>query len=296
MSVGSAALAATNMSLLDGFSLEMTGKDVAGLIDAQPLLPAGTRVNVTYLGNEDGRMRLEAARTARSLGFRPVPHISARRLSSPSELRGFLAALEADGTGRDVFVVGGDPATPHGPYPDALSIIRSGLLRAHGVRQVGIAGYPEGHPAIPEHALWGSLADKYSELKDQALSGSIITQFGFDCDLVLAWVRRVREIGIDLPVRIGVPGPAGVRRLMAFAARFGVGTSTSIARKYGLSLTNLVGRAGPENFLRTLASSYEAAVHGEVKVHFYTFGGLEASAEWIARFREEGRLEEEGRR
>jgi methylenetetrahydrofolate reductase (NADPH) len=285
---GPMASAAVSTAVLDDFSLEMTGKDVAGLDEAHAVIPAGTRINVTFLGNEDLRMRLDAARAVRRLGFVPVPHISARRLPSADVLGQFLDGLHADGACTDVFVVGGDPSESQGPYPDALSIIRSGLLRTHGVRHVGISGYPEGHPSIPEHELWGSLADKYNELVAQGLSGSIITQFGFDSDAVLAWVQRVRECGIDLPIRVGVPGPVGVRRLMAYAARFGVGTSTSIAKKYGFSLANLMGTAGPDKFLRALAERYAPAVHGEIKVHFYTFGGLKATAEWAARFKEEG--------
>jgi methylenetetrahydrofolate reductase (NADPH) len=288
MDFATTAPAAVGTDLLDGFSLEMTGKDLAGLDDAQPLLPAGTRVNVTYLGNEDPALRLAAAGAVKRLGLVPVPHVAARRLASRAALEEFLGGLRADGAGQDLFVVGGDPAAAHGPYPDALSILRSGLLQEHGVRRVGISGYPEGHPAIPEHELWAALADKHAELEAQGLSGSIITQFGFDSGAVLGWVRRVRECGIDLPVRVGVPGPAGVRRLLAFAARFGVGTSTSIARKYGFSLANLMGTAGPERFLHALAADYDPAAHGTLKVHFYTFGGLRATAEWVARFRQEG--------
>ncbi|MBR7826702.1 methylenetetrahydrofolate reductase [Actinospica sp. MGRD01-02] len=279
---------ALRTGVLRDFSLEMTGKDVTGLEDARSAIPAGTRVNVTYLGNEDPQLRLDAARAVRRLGFVPVPHISARRLPTRETLEQYLAGLRADGAGEDVFVIGGDPSTPHGPYPDALSVIRSGLLQEYGVRHVGISGYPEGHPAIADHALWGALADKQAELEAQGLAGSIITQFGFDVDVVLGWVRQVREVGIDLPVRIGVPGPAGVRRLMSYAARFGVGTSASIAKKYGFSLANLMGTAGPDRFLRGLAADYDPAVHGEVKVHFYTFGGIKATAEWAARFKEEG--------
>ncbi len=86
-----------------------------------------------------------------------------------------------------------------------------------------------------------------------------------------------------------MPGPAGIRKLLRFAARFGVGTSASIARKYGLSLTNLMGTAGPDKFLRALATDYHPDRHGEVKLHFYPFGGLRATSEWLADFRQ-GRL------
>ncbi|MER5912931.1 methylenetetrahydrofolate reductase [Streptomyces sp. NPDC001982] len=266
----------------------MTGKDVPKLEEARDGIPQGTRVNVTFLAHEDLQTRLAAARAVKRLGFVPVPHISARRLPSRADLERFLSGLEADGTGENVFVVGGDPARPEGPYEDALAVIRTGLLQGHGVRHVGISGYPEGHPAITEHSLWSALTDKHAVLGAERLEGNVITQFGFDAEPVLDWVEAVRARDVDLPIRIGVPGPAGVRRLLGYAARFGVGASASIARKYGFSLTNLMGTAGPDRFLRELAQEYDPGRHGELKVHFYTFGGLHATSEWIARFRHEG--------
>jgi methylenetetrahydrofolate reductase (NADPH) len=230
-------------------------------------------------------MRRTAALTVKRLGFVPVPHISARRLASPTALEEFLAALQEDGTADNVFVVGGDPTTPQGPYEDALAVIRTGLLQKYGVTDIGVSGYPEGHPAIPDEALWDALEDKAAELREKQLPGSVTTQFGFDVDPVLSWVEEVRDQGIDLPIRIGVPGPAGIKRLMTYAARFGVGTSTSIAKKYGFSITNLMGTAGPDKFIRALAQGYDANRHGDLKLHFYTFGGLKATSQWVADFR-----------
>ncbi|MBD0840653.1 methylenetetrahydrofolate reductase [Streptomyces sp. TRM68416] len=280
---------AADTPLLEDYSLEMTGKDVAHLEEASDVIPAGTRVNVTFLGNEDLAMRREAARAVKRLGFVPVPHLSARRLASRADLERFLDALHADGTAEHVFVVGGDPATPQGPFPDALSVIDTGLLQRYGVRHAGVCGYPEGHPAIPDATLWSALRDKHTALQRGGLTGGVITQFGFDVDPVLAWVQDLRERGIDLPVRVGVPGPAGVRRLLGYAARFGVGTSASIARKYGFSLTNLIGTAGPDRFVRELAARYDPERHGELKLHFYTFGGIGATAEWAARYGRDAR-------
>ncbi|WP_051800786.1 methylenetetrahydrofolate reductase [Streptomyces sp. NRRL F-525] len=283
----STASAAVSTSLLEGFSLEMTGKDVPKLEEARDSIPQGTRINVTFLGNENLAMRLEASRAVKRLGFVPVPHISARRLGSQGEFEEFLAALRADGTGANVFTVGGDPTHPEGPYEDALALIETGLLREYGVRHVSISGYPEGHPDIAGDVLWSALREKSASIAGQELDGSVITQFGFDVDPVLDWLEKVRAEGITLPVRIGVPGPAGVRRLMSYAARFGVGTSASIAKKYGLSITNLMGTAGPDKFLRALADGYDPARHGDIKIHFYTFGGLRATSEWVAQFRKD---------
>lgn len=281
-----AAPAAMLRSLLSDFSLEMTGKDVDHLREAGSTIPEGTRVNVTYLEHEDLETRLAAARTAHQMGFVPVPHVSARRLDSAARLEEFLAALHQAGASDTVFVVGGDPATPYGPFHEALDVIRSGLLDQHGVRHVSIAGYPEGHPHIADAALWAALEAKTAALREAGLRGDVITQFGFDVEPVLSWIERARDRGIDLPIRVGVPGPAGVRRLLRYAARFGIATSTGIARKYGLSITNLMGTAGPDRFLTGLAERLRPEVHGEVKLHFYTFGGLAATSAWINDFQE----------
>jgi methylenetetrahydrofolate reductase (NADPH) len=115
------------------------------------------------------------------------------------------------------------------------------------VRHISVSGYPEGHTPLEEAVLWSALQPKVTVLQAQRLGGSIITQFGFEADPVPTWIEAVREWGVELPVRIGVPGPAGGRRLASYAARFGVSPSAGIAKKNGLSLTNLMttpGRTG----------------------------------------------------
>jgi methylenetetrahydrofolate reductase (NADPH) len=278
--------AAARCAILTDFSLEMTGKDVDHLRQASATIPPRTRINVTFLENEDLGMRLAAARSVRGHGFVPVPHISARRIGSPQLFEQLVSALHAEGACTHVFAVAGDPPRPQGPYQDSLALIESGVLQRYDVRTISIAGYPQGHPAIADGALWTALEKKAEVLAAGGLAGDIITQFGFDVDAVLAWIEQVRLRGITMPVRVGVPGPAGVRRLVRYAARFGVGTSAGIARKYGFSLTNLLGTAGPDRFLVDLAARYRPEVHGEIKLHFYTFGGLGATAEWIAAFEE----------
>lgn len=270
--------------ILEDFSLEMTAKDIDGLRAARHLIPPGTRVNVTFLANENLEMRLTAVRTLKEFGFVPVPHISARRLGSQDVLEEYLEVLQGEAASENVLVVAGDPAVPEGPYDDSLDIIRSGLLPRHGVRHVSVAGYPDGHPAIASESLWSALEEKSVALRAQDLQGAITTQFGFDSEAVLAWVEQVRARGIGLPIRIGVPGPAGVKRLLTYATRFGVASSAGIAKKYGLSMTNLLRTAGPDRFISSLASDYDAYRHGDLRLHFYTFGGLAASTEWIRNF------------
>jgi tetratricopeptide (TPR) repeat protein len=134
--------------LLDGFSLEMTAKDIPSLNEAAPLIPKGTRISVTFLPNEAFEDRVAAAAAVRRHGFVPIPHLSARRIGSERELDDYLARLSGEAGIDHAFVIAGDPPEPLGPYEDALAILKSGLLSRHGVKHVGISGYPEGHPDI----------------------------------------------------------------------------------------------------------------------------------------------------
>lgn len=269
-------------ALVQDASLEMTGKDVEALREAAPFIPRGTRINVTFLGNEDLQMRVTAAKAVKELGLVPVPHISARRLRSEDELKEFLQALADVDASKYVFAVGGDPAEPMGPYASSLQMIQSGVFPDFGVEEISIAGYPEGHPDISDEVLARELSGKLDELSQQNLSARILTQFGFDTDPIATWLDDMATQDISVPVGIGVPGPAGVKRLLTYARRFGAATSASIVRKYGFSLTNLVGSAGPDKFIGSLAEVVAASDYqGDVGLHFYTFGGMTKTAEWL---------------
>lgn len=272
-------------ALLQDFSLEMTGKDVDGLREAAPLIPEGSRVNVTFLGNEDLQMRVTAAKVVKELGFIAVPHISARRIHSEDELKEFLQALADVDATQHVFVVGGDSAEPLGPYGSSLEMLQSGVFPDFGVKNVAIAGYPEGHPDISEEVLSRELSGKVDYLAEHNMSAVILTQFGFDTEPVARWLNELAAQNVSAPVRIGTPGPAGIRRLLNYAKRFGVGTSAGIVKKYGFSLANLMGSAGPDTFLQDLAAEVESTNYtGTVGVHFYTFGGMIKTAEWVQDF------------
>jgi methylenetetrahydrofolate reductase (NADPH) len=269
-------------TVLDDFSMEMTGKDVAKVENAAGVIPPGTRINVTFLENEDLDTRVAAAAAVKRLGFTPVPHISVRRLRSQAMLEEYLSALRDIEASDNVLVVGGDPTTPLGPYSESAAVIESGLLEKYGVKHIAMSGHPSGDPNIPADVLIPSLQKKAAALAKRGIPGTIITQVDFDVDRVLQWLAEVREAGVDIPIRVGVPGPASVKLLLGFASRLGLSTSATIAKKYGLSVANLLGKAGPENFIRDLQAGLNPDKHGVVKLHFYTFGGFKTTAEWIA--------------
>ncbi|MCD9028750.1 methylenetetrahydrofolate reductase [Luteimonas sp. BDR2-5] len=277
----------TLATLLAGYSFEMTAKDIPDLEKAAAVIPQGTRISITFLPGEDVRARLNAAMAVRRLGFVPVPHISARRLGSQHELESFLEALAELADADHAFIIAGDLPQAAGPYGDALSVIRSGLLEKYGFRHVGISGYPEGHPGIAPDLLWRAMRDKQEELAARNLEASLITQFGFDAQPVLDWLGQVRVRGTALPAWIGVSGPASVKTLLRYAARCGVGASAKVMSKYGLSLTRVLGTAGPDPLILELAEGLETADLGPVHLHFYAFGGFARTIDWVTGFRQE---------
>jgi methylenetetrahydrofolate reductase (NADPH) len=195
-------------ALLADYSLDMSGKAAGELEGARGVIPPGTRVHIGFVASEDMAMRVEAARAIRKSGFKPVPIISARRMLSEEMLREFLAELRAADASQDVMVVGGDPDPPQGPYPDAFSVISSGLLEEYGVRRVSITGHPAGLPVATPDVLWQALAGKAAELRKRGLADRVVTQFGFDAGLILAWLAGLRARGVSMPAEVGVPGPS----------------------------------------------------------------------------------------
>ncbi|ATE65736.1 methylenetetrahydrofolate reductase [Rhizorhabdus dicambivorans] len=268
-------------NLVHCFSIEMTGKDIDALQAAAPLLPPGTSVAVTFLPGENYETRIAACKAVRDLGFEPMPHFSARRIQDEAEFHDFLHAVVAEAKVRRCFVIAGDAAEPEGPYADSMQLIASGAFEAAGIDLIGVAGHPEGHPNMTAGEATAVLRAKTDEIERRGMAALIVTQFTFDAARTLDWLAEVRQAGIDVPVLLGVPGPAGIKTLLRFAARCGVGASASVLSKYGISIGHLLGSAGPDRFVDALRAGI-GEQHGHVRLHFYPFGGLDKTARWIA--------------
>ncbi len=269
--------------ITDGFSLEMTAKDIVALREAAPLIPPETPIAITFLPGEDAHARIEATLAVRELGFEPMPHFSARRIPSAMEFEHYLYAVVARAGVRRCFVVAGDPPVPLGPFSDSMALIGSGVFEGAGVKAIGIGGHPEGHPIMSADECWDVIDEKVSAIEARGMAPLIVTQFAFDAAPVLNWLTLLRTRGIDVPVRIGIPGPAGIKRLLKFAAHCGVGATASVMKKYGVSITNLLGSAGPDKLVGQFAAQLSEE-HGMVRLHFYPFGGIAKTAGWVKDF------------
>lgn len=271
-------------NVTDGYSLEMTAKDIVALEEAAPLIAPGTSLSVTFLPDEAPAKRVAAAAAVRRLGFDPMPHFSARRIVSAGDFEGYLNDVVAEAAVTRCFVVAGDPAAAMGPYDDTSALIDTGAFERAGIKTIGIGGHPEGHPVMSAEQCWAVLESKIGNIKRRGMDAVIVTQFGFDAGAVLAWLDALRARGLDTPVHIGIPGPASIRLLLRFAARCGVGASAAVMKKYGVSIGNLLGSAGPDKLVDAFAQGL-GPQHGMVRLHFYPFGGLVKTAEWIGAYR-----------
>jgi len=270
--------------ITDAYSLEVSAKDIAALSAAAPrILPAST-ISVSYLPREDNDARLAAVLAIRRLGFEPMPHFSARRIASLAEFESLVRRAAAEAGVERCFVIAGDPSTPMGPFSDSASLIDTGVFERSGIKLIGVGGHPEGHPVMSEAEQWDVLERKCHSIGQRGMAPLIVTQFAFDAEIVLAWLKALRERGIDHPVRVGVPGPANIAVLARYAALCGVSACASMWSKYGVSIGKLFGTAGPDLFVDRLASGLTEA-HGKVSLHFFPFGGIAQSVKWIEQYR-----------
>lgn len=282
---GSLADSADASHFLDGHSVEMTARERHDLAGVAHLLEPGSTVAIAFLPAETADDRIEAAKIVRQLGFEPMPHLSARRLTSFEELEFSVQRLTGESGVRKVFLIAGDPSTPAGPFEDTMSMLRTGIFESHGITAVGIAGHPEGHPIVDETGLWRAMTDKVEEIRERGMAPSLVTQFSFDADAALAWLKAMRAQGFDVPVRLGIPGPANVKRLLRYASMCGVGATTSVLKKYGISLARLASPAGPDRMVDRLRRGMGENL-GDVRAHMYPFGGLLPTIEWTKAYRD----------
>jgi methylenetetrahydrofolate reductase (NADPH) len=225
-------------------------------------------------------IQIDTATSLAAAGFEPVPHIAARRFTTGAELDRHLGRLSDDAGVRRVLVIGGDLAAPAGPFFAAIEVIESGLLQSRGIVEVGIAAYPDGHPRLGPTELDRALAAKVEAAAETGLAAHIVTQFSFSALAILNWIGRLRDQGIDLPVRIGLAGPTTLSGLLRYARICGVTASAQgLMRHTGLA-RQLFGMVAPDSVLRPLAEA--TAGRTDIAPHIFSFGGLAAAARWAA--------------
>lgn len=273
------------LETINGASFELSSRDPAEIDACADLLEPGASVYISMPPGQTYHGTVALAARLRRSGFRPVPHVAARRIASREALDDFLARASGEAGADAALVIAGDSKRASGPFESSLALLETGSFQRHGITRIGVAGYPEGHPKVAASVLDAALAAKKLLARKAGIDLQVVTQFCFEPAPVLSLVGKMRSHG--LPVRVGLAGPASLPRLLRFAAMCGIGNSVRALKSRPQAITRLLVEAGPEIVVRNLARSAGTPITG---LHFFCFGGLVRTARWLRAVRE-GRFE-----
>ena len=257
--------------------LERPKLEVLPLASLEPQLASvgpGATLTVTSSPSKGLDASLAAAERLRAAGFEVVIHLAARMVRDRAHLREVLERVQASGITR-AFVVGGD-ARQAGAYPDGLALLRELAEFGHAFRELGVPGYPQGHPHISDDVLLADLAAKAPYVD------YVTTQICFDAAATRRWIADRRAEGLGLPVHLGIPGAVEVARLLRVTARIGVTDASRFVSRHGGLLWRFLRPRGyqPTSLLEELAATVadpDAAVAG---LHVYTFNQIARTEAW----------------
>ncbi len=263
-------------------STEVTPHDEKLLEEFAAVLPSGYTVYVAHTPKAELEDVVRVALRLKSLGLRPSPHIVARRVTTLPRLRAALLTLTKAGIDQ-ALLIAGDRALPDGAYSSTLELLESRATLDAGILRIGVAGHPEGHPAVSDAVLFDALVRKQAFADRHGIQMHIATQFGFDSRTLGRWERELKSAGIRLPIHAGVAGPAPLTRLIKYALHCGVGASLKAVAGNSLSaskLPHLVTKAD-EMLIGLHAAKHLNPDSRIFAPHFFAFGGVLETARWL---------------
>lgn len=244
------------------------------VMEQSGFLPEGATVSVTASPSKGMEATIDLTLELQKRGFEVIPHLSARLTRDRSELQEHLDRLDGAGITR-AFVVGGDAQEP-GEFFDGLALLSAMEELGHGLTEIGIPGYPEGHHIVDDETIEKAVEDKVP------FASYITTQMCFTPDAISSWVGGLRDRGIGLGVYVGIPGVAELKKLLGLSMRIGVGASSRFLSANKSLAGRLVRPGGysPDDLILGLApllADTSANVDG---FHVYTFNAVETTERW----------------
>ncbi len=254
-------------------------RDVENQLD---VLPADAGVTVTCSPSKGIEATLSLVEHLSQQNFRLIPHVAARQVVDTAHLREILSRLTECGVNM-IFVPGGDIETPVGKFDSALQLLQSMADIEHGIDEIGIAAYPDGHPVLDDQTLMTALRAK------QEFATYFVTQMCFSAETLASWLARIREQNVRLPAWIGLPGAVERKKLFADSLRIGVGESARFAKQQPKLVKKLL-RANayqPDDLVLELAPYMDDARYNIAGLHLFSFNQVEATQSWRTGFLDE---------
>lgn len=270
------------MSVKIAASIEISPKQAVESGDLKGLFPQGTRVYITDVGTDSAETITAGSKRVSDFGYKPVPHFASRRLGTKKALEDRINMLSQEAGVTDVLVIGGGLEKQAGDFGSSIEVLETGFFDKYGIRSMGIAGHPEGSPDFNDEAAEEALKLKQAFAQRTDSEMRIVTQFGFDSAGFTRWADGLSSSGIDLPVHLGVAGPAKLTTLVKFAAMCGVGNSIKFLKKRAGAISTLMSGFDPDEIVDPIEKHALADQKCAIKqIHVFPFGGMKKSAEWL---------------
>ncbi len=211
-----------------------------------------------------------------------VPHLTCV-CHDEDEVRGILDRYARIGV-NNLLALGGDPPRDLAGYRKADDAFQHAADLVRFIRNyadapdprgfgIGVAGFPEGHPATPNRML------EMDHLKAKVDAGAdyICTQLFFDNRDFFDFRERCQLAGIDVPIIAGImpiTSARGMRRMAELAA----------GSRYPAALLRAIQRAGDDEEAVKAVGIHWATEqcrdlldHGVAGIHFYTLNRSDAT-------------------
>ena len=136
-----------------------------------------------------------------------------------------------------------------------------------------------------QHGFRNKKKSLYDFAKNVDFKMYLATQFFFEAKSLIDWEKHLVKIGNKLPIHAGIPGPASIKTLVNYARSCGIGNSLRFITKQAFNLTKLATLSTPDKLIYDLAEHSEINKDSKLeKIHFYAFGGMKKTSEWLNQF------------
>jgi methylenetetrahydrofolate reductase (NADPH) len=239
------------------------------------VVPREVTITVTASPRRGIDATIDLAERLGRQGYQVVPHISARLIRDDEHLREVLARVAAIGR-REILVIAGDAKEQAGQFPDSVSLLTALMTEPHGMREIGVTGYPQRHSFIDDDLTIQAMWDK------RRIATYIVSNLCFDPRVVKKWIGRVRRRGVQLPIHIGLAGVADPAKLLRISTRIGVVDSARFLRGHSNWFVRMVQPGGydPGRFTTGLLPDLAMPDRKIAGLHVFTFNEIEPTERW----------------
>ena len=276
-------------NFLNGYSIEVTPNAAAKIENFAEVLPANTRIYIAHIEGTPFEEMLKTAKKITDEGFIPMPHFPARIIKDKDILDSWLSQYSGEANVQEALLIAGGSKEPAGVFDSSIQIIETELFDKYGFKRLHVAGHPEGNKDIDKdntHTIVNkalSWKNEYAKRTDAQVA--IATQFCFDSEAIIQWANNLIDMNIDLPVHIGIAGPAKLQTLIRYSIECGVGASMKVLQKRAKDLTKLLLPYEPTSVISELAEYKSQNPDFNIEqVHFFPLGGTKTTANWVKEF------------